>query len=175
MRRGWHGRSEGTISEQGTYEDARAALAYLRARDDVDPGAIVLFGQSLGAAVATELAAREECLALVLEAPFASIREMARVAFPLLPLGPFLKTRYDVAERIKDVRAPLLVLQGDRDEVIPIDQGKKVFAAATAPKEFYAVRGAGHNDTFEAGGAAYFEAIKSFVERAAAGRVKSAP
>ena len=169
-----YGRSEGTVSERGTYEDARAALQYLRSRKDLEPKSVVLFGQSLGAAVATELAVREECLALVLEAPFASIREMARVAFPLLPIGPLLRTRYDVTEKIKAVKAPVLVLQGDQDEVIPVEQGKKVFAAAPSPKEFYTVRGAGHNDTFIVGGDAYFEAVKGFIERAAAGRIKTA-
>jgi len=169
-----YGRSEGTVSEKGTYEDARAALRYLRARKDLDPKNIALFGQSLGAAVATELAATESCLALILEAPFASIRDMARVVFPLLPIGPLLKTRYDVAERIKQVKCPILILQGERDEVIPVEQGKKVFAAAPPPKEFYAIRGAGHNDTFEVGGNAYFEAVRSFIDRAAAGRIQPA-
>jgi len=169
-----YGRSEGTVSEKGTYEDARAALRYLRTRKDLDPKNIAVFGQSLGAAVATELAAGENCLALILEAPFVSIREMARVVFPMLPIGPLLRTRYDVAEKIKAVKAPVLVLQGDRDEVIPVEQGKKVFAAAPSPKEFYAIRGAGHNDTFHVGGTAYFDVIKSFIDRAAAGQLKPA-
>jgi fermentation-respiration switch protein FrsA (DUF1100 family) len=99
---------------------------------------------------------------------------MARVVFPLLPIGPLLRTRYDVAEKIKAVKAPVLVLQGDQDEVIPVEQGKKVFAAAPSPKEFYTVRGAGHNDTFIVGGDAYFEAVKDFIERAAAGQLKAA-
>lgn len=170
-----YGRSEGTVSEKGTYEDARAALEYLRGRKDLDPKKIVFFGQSLGAAVATELASREACLALVLEAPFASIRAMARVVFPLLPIGPLLGTRYDVEEKIKAVRAPVLILQGDRDEVIPVEQGKKVFAAALPPKEFHTVRGAGHNDTFIVGGDAYFAVVKDFIERAAAGSLEAAP
>jgi fermentation-respiration switch protein FrsA (DUF1100 family) len=169
-----YGRSEGTVSEKGTYEDARAALRYLRTRKDLDAKNIVFFGQSLGAAVATELASQENCLALILEAPFVSIREMARAAFPFLPIGPLLRTRYDVAEKIKEVKDPILVLQGDRDEVIPVEQGKKVFAAAPSPKEFYAIPGAGHNDTFHVGGNAYFDVIKSFIDRAAAGRIKPA-
>jgi len=169
-----YGRSEGTVSEKGTYEDARAALRYLRTRKDLDPKNFAFFGQSLGAAVATELAASENCLALILEAPFVSIREMARVVFPMLPIGPLLRTRYDVAGRIKEVKAPILVLQGDRDEVIPVEQGKKVFAAAPSPKEFYAIRGAAHNDTFHVGGTAYFDVIKSFIDRTAAGQLKPA-
>lgn len=169
-----YGRSEGAVSEKGTYEDARAALRYLRTRKDLDAKNIAFFGQSLGAAVATELAAGENCLALILEAPFVSIREMARVVFPLLPIGPLLSTRYEVAEKIKKVKAPILVLQGNRDEVIPVEQGKKVFAAAPSPKEFYAIPGAGHNDTFIIGGNAYFDVIKSFIDRAAAGQLKPA-
>jgi fermentation-respiration switch protein FrsA (DUF1100 family) len=169
-----YGRSEGTVSEKGTYEDARAALRYLRTRKDLEPKNIAFFGQSLGAAVATELAGGESCLALILEAPFASIRDMAGVVFPLLPIGPLLRTRYDVAEKIKKVKAPILVLQGDRDEVIPVQQGKKVFAAAPSPKEFYAIPGAGHNDTFHVGGSAYFDVIKSFLDRAAAGQIQPA-
>lgn len=165
-----YGRSEGTVSEEGTYKDAEAALRHLRAREDIDPKDIVLFGQSLGAAVAVELASREDCLALILEAPFASIRDMARVAFPLLPIGPLLRTRYDVVEKIKRVKTPLLVLHGDQDEVVPFAQGKKVFAAAPSPKEFYTIRGAHHNDTFILGGDAYYAALRDFIERAEARR-----
>jgi len=162
-----YGRSGGKVSEEGTYKDATAALQYLRSRADVEPKRIIFFGRSLGAAVAADLAAREDCLALILETPFVSIREMARAAFPLLPIGPLLRTRYDVIEKIAKVRAPLLVLHGDQDEVVPYEQGKKVFAAAVGPKEFYTIRGAHHNDTYIVGGAAYFKAWKNFIERTA--------
>lgn len=162
-----YGRSEGRVSEEGTYRDGEAALKYLRSREEIDSKRIVFFGRSLGAAVATELATREECLALILETPFASIREMARVAFPLLPIGPLLRTRYDTVEKIKSVKAPLLVLHGDRDEIVPFEQGKKIFDAASQPKEFYTIRGAHHNDTYIVGGEAYFAALKDFIERPA--------
>lgn len=164
-----YGRSGGKVSEEGTYGDATAALQYLRSRGDVDPKGIIFFGRSLGAAVAADLAAREDCLALILESPFISIREMARAAFPLLPIGPLLRTRYDVAGKIAKVRAPLLVLHGDRDEVVPYEQGKRVFEAAPKPKEFYTIRDAHHNDTYIAGGEAYFKAWKNFIDRAASG------
>jgi uncharacterized protein len=169
-----YGRSEGVVSEEGTYQDGLAALRYLRSRKDLDGKNIALFGQSLGAAVATEVAAREDCTALILEAPFASIREMARAIYPWLPIGPLLRTRYDVGEKIKQVKVPVLVLQGDQDEVVPVEQSKKVFAAAAEPKKFHPIRGAGHNDTFFTGGDAYFDAIKDFIERAAGGRSKAA-
>jgi len=166
-----YGRSEGTISEAGTYEDALAADRYLRGRKDIDSKRIVLFGQSLGSAVAADLAGRGESLALIIEAPFASIREMARAVYPWLPVGPLLRTRYDVVEKIKKVKAPVLVAHGEEDDIVPFEQGKQVFAAASAPKEFYAIRGARHNDTFEIGGSAYFAVLKDFIERVAAGRV----
>lgn len=161
-----YGRSAGKVSEDGTYRDGEAALEYLRSRGDVDPEKIVFFGRSLGAAVAAEVAARQRCLALVLESPFASVREMARVAFPFLPIGPFLRTRYDTVEKIKKVRVPLLVLHGDQDEIVPFAQGRKVFEAAPEPKEFYTIRGAHHNDTYMVGGDAYFAALRGFMSRA---------
>ena len=162
-----YGRSEGSPSEQGTYRDAEAALSHLRARQEIDAKNIVIFGQSLGAAVAAELASREDCLALILEAPFASVRAMARVAFPWLPIGPLIRTRYEVIETVKMVKAPVLVIHGDQDEVVPYEQGRQVFAAAPEPKEFYTIKGSHHNDTYVVGGDAYFAAIKNFIEKAA--------
>ncbi|MBI4529338.1 MAG: alpha/beta hydrolase [Deltaproteobacteria bacterium] len=161
-----YGRSHGEVSEQGTYRDGEGALEYLRSRKDVDPKKIVFFGRSLGAAVAAEMAIRRGCMALILETPFASIREMARVAFPFFPVGPFLKTRYAVLDKIKEVRAPLLVVHGDRDEIVPLAQARKVFAAAPEPKEFYTIRGARHNDTHIVGGEGYFAALRDFIRRA---------
>jgi len=167
-----YGRSEGSVSEEGTYRDAAAALGHLHSRNDVDPNRIILFGRSLGAAVAAELATRENCLALILETPFASIRKMARAAFPLLPIGPLLRTRYDVVEKVKKIKVPLLVLHGDRDEVVPFSQGREVFESAPEPKEFFTIRGAHHNDTYIIGGDAYFAALKNFIESAQAGQTK---
>lgn len=163
-----YGRSDGIVSESGTYRDAEAALAYLRSRKDVDPKQIVFFGRSLGAAVAAELAMREQCLALLLETPFASIRAMARAAYPWLPIGPLIRTRYDTLDKIARIKAPLLILHGDQDEIIPFSQAKELFEAALEPKEFYTIRGARHNDTYIIGGEAYFAALKDFIARAAA-------
>ncbi len=165
-----YGRSEGRVSEEGTYKDALAAYHYLRSQKDIAPKRIVIFGRSLGAAVAAYLAHREEALALILETPFASIREMAKAVFPYLPIGPFLSTEYDVLANIKRVQQPVLVLHGDQDDIVPFVQGKMVFDAALEPKEFYTIRGAKHNNTFTVGGDPYFAALKSFIERAAAGR-----
>ncbi|MFQ5684629.1 MAG: alpha/beta hydrolase [Candidatus Binatia bacterium] len=160
-----YGRSEGKVSEKGTYIDGETALKQLRIREDLDTKRIVFFGRSLGAAVATELATREKCLALILESPFVSIREMARVAFPLLPIGRWLRTRYNLIEKIKKVTAPVLVLHGDQDDVVPFKQGRKIFEAAQEPKRFYTIHGAHHNDTYLIGGESYFAVLKDFMAR----------
>jgi len=117
--------------------------------------------------VAAEMATRINCAAVILETPFASVREMARDVFPFLPIGPLLRTRYDVVEKIRRIKSPLLVLHGERDEVVPFDQGKKVFDAAPQPKRFYTIAGAGHNDTYLVGGDSYFAALREHIERGA--------
>jgi len=158
-----YGKSEGRPSESGTYLDGEAAVRYLLDRYRVQPDQLVFFGRSLGAVVAAEIAARFHPLALILESPFASVPAMAKAIFPYLPLGYFLRTQYDLTAKIRKVRAPVLVLHGDQDEIVPFEQGRQVFEQAPAPKRFYAIRGAGHNDTYIAGGEAYFQAIKDFI------------
>lgn len=158
-----YGRSEGDVSEEGTYRDALAAYDYLRTRADVDPARIVPLGVSLGAGVALELALQRPVQALILEAPFASIREMARVVAPWVPIGPLLTTRYDNIGKIGRLSVPLLILHGDRDEVVPFEQGRKLFTAAREPKRFYTIPGAGHNDTDAVGGPLYFAQMAEFI------------
>jgi uncharacterized protein len=160
-----YGRSEGVPTEEGTYLDGEAALALMReklGKDDAD--SIVLFGRSLGAAVAVEMATRFRSQGLILESPFLSIVELACLFFPLLPIGPFLQTRYDVQATIKKIKVPVLVLHGDRDTVIPFEHGKLVFAAAPDPKKFFTIAGADHNDTYVVGGEAYYKQLKDFIE-----------
>ncbi len=159
-----YGRSTGSISEEGTYRDGAAALDFVRQQLGVDAKNLIIFGRSLGAAVAAEMALRFACRGLILETPFTSIRDMAKTVFPVLPIGPLLQTRFDVLEKVAKVTVPLLVLHGDRDDLVPYEQGRKVFAAARAPKEFYTIRGATHNDTYRVGGDAYFERLRGFVE-----------
>jgi len=158
-----YGRSEGSPDEEGTYRDARAAYQWLAARVG-DPGRIVVFGESLGAAVALQLALEVDARALVLESPFASIPEMAKAVYPFLPVWPLVRTRYDNAGKIGGLRMPLLVLHGDRDEIVPFAQGRRVFEAAPEPKSFFAIPGAHHNDTYAVGGEAYWSAIRAFLD-----------
>jgi uncharacterized protein len=159
-----YGRSEGNISEEGTYLDGEAAIQYLLGRRNTGARQLVLFGRSLGAAVAAEMAIRFNSSGLILESPFVSIREMASAIFPALPIGFLLRTRYDVIEKVRNLKVPLLVLHGDRDEVVPFAQGKKVFDVAPQPKTFHRIVGASHNNTFIVGGEKYFRALREFIE-----------
>lgn len=158
-----YGRSEGIPSEQGTYRDARAALRYLRERSGVAGERIVYFGHSLGTAVAVELATANPPLGLILVSPFASVRDMARLAFPRLPGGWLVRNRYNSLARISNIGCPLLILHGDQDDTIPISQGRKLFDAAGPPKRFQSLPGTGHNDTFDSGGPAYWSTLEEFL------------
>jgi fermentation-respiration switch protein FrsA (DUF1100 family) len=153
-----YGRSTGVPSEAGTYADARAVREWLRERE---PGPVVYLGASLGAAVATMLAAEDPPAALVLEAPFASVQAMASATVP--GAGWLFRTRYDTLGTVGGVDAPLLVFHGDADEVVPYRQGRAVFEAASEPKTFVSLPGARHNDAHQAGGETYWRAWTRFL------------
>ena len=158
-----YGRSEGSVSEEGTYRDADAALVWLTGRTDLPADRIIYFGRSLGAAVAVELALKAPPRALILETPMTSIRDMARKVMPYLPVGFLIGTEYDSLSKIGTIHVPLLILHGDRDEVVPFEQGRRLFEAANPPKEFYVIPGASHNNTYTAGGRPYWQAWKTFL------------
>ena len=157
------GKSEGKPSEEGVYRDADAAYEYLLAQG-YEAGEIILHGESLGTAVAADLAARREAAGLILEAPFTSAGDVAQRVLPLL--GPLVVSGFDTKSKIALVRAPVFVIHGDQDETIDFDFGEQVFAAANEPKEFWGVPGAHHNDIIESAGAAvYEERLRRFYER----------
>ena len=156
-----YGRSEGRPTERGLYADAEAAYQHLRSAGYA-PAQIVLHGESLGCAVAVDLASRRPCGGVVLEAPFTSARDVAGRVLPVL--GPLLIWSYNSKEKIRRLGAPLLVMHGDRDEVVPFDLGRALFEAAGEPKSFWAVPGAGHNDLVPAAGAAYRERLRGFYQ-----------
>ena len=158
-----YGLSEGKPAEKGLYLDAEAGHAYLHTRGDLDRERIAVFGRSLGGAVAVDLCARRNCKRLILESTFSSTADMARELFPWLPVGRFLTERFDSVGKIGKVKGPLLQFHGTRDEVVPFKLGQKLHQAAPGPKEFIPIRGAGHNDTYEKGGEAYFEKIRDFL------------
>jgi len=158
-----YGLSEGTPDEQGTYRDARAAHRYLSTARGVMPGNLIIFGESLGAAVALQLALEVPARALVLEAPFTSIGDMARGMLPIPFPGVLLRTKYDNIGKIGGLRMPLLILHGDLDTTVPFAQGRRLFGAAPEPKSFFPIPGAGHNDTYIVGGDPYWQAWTEFL------------
>ncbi|WP_447975030.1 alpha/beta hydrolase [Nitrospira sp. Kam-Ns4a] len=162
-----YGRSGGMPSEEGLYRDAEAAARYLEQVRQVAPSRLVLFGRSLGAAVAGDLAVRRRSAGLILESAFPSVASVAKTHYYGLPVHLLLEARFDLISRLRAVTVPILVVHGDRDDLIPPDLGQQVFAAAPEPKAWYLVRGAGHNDLYQVGGAAYFQRLTRFVEEVA--------
>jgi uncharacterized protein len=159
-----YGRSRGTPTEDGLYQDALGAYRYLLDSKRIRAERLVLFGRSLGAAVAGDLASRHKAAGLILESCFPSVEAVARAFYFGLPAHWLLGARYDLVERLPKIKMPILVIHGERDTIIPIEFGRKVFEAAPQPKMFYPVPGADHNDLTFVGGRAYFQRLKQFVE-----------
>jgi pimeloyl-ACP methyl ester carboxylesterase len=157
-----YGRSSGSPSEEGLYRDARAARTALLGESEVDPGHVLYLGESLGGAVALALALDHPPRGLILQSTFTSVRDMARAHYPFLP-ATLIPDAYPSLGRIGDLRAPLLVLHGDRDEVVPLAHGQALFNAASGPKEIRIFPGLGHNDLVARAGAGYADAIALWV------------
>ncbi len=156
-----YGKSSGRPTEHGLYADADAAYDYLL-KGGYRPGQIVIHGESLGSAVAVDLASRRPCAGVVLEAPFTSARDVARVVLPVV--GPMVIWGFNSREKIGRVHAPILFIQGERDEIIPLRLGQALYSAAREPKSFWVMPGAGHNDIVEVGGAAYGQRLQTFYQ-----------
>ena len=190
-----HGQSEGHIKNitlSTCIDDATCALSFLKSLPQTDTKRIGLYGSSLGGATAIHVASKDKSLrALVLIAPVGDFKDLHTHRFTAASLRKWKQQdyllekdasgkavrvnysfvtdarRYDGFLAAKKIRAKTLICHGDRDDVVPYEQGKRVFEAAREPKEFYTIRGAHHNDTYIAGGDAYFAALKDFVARAA--------
>jgi hypothetical protein len=157
-----YGHSSGAPREPGLYRDAAAAWAHLVGRADTAGAPRIIFGRSLGGAVAVDLAcgAGADADGLIVESTFTSIRTLTRLIYHL-PL-PELPVKYDSLSKIGRLKMPLLAIHGERDELIPYSDGRALFEAAPEPKTWYRIRGAGHNDTYVVGGEAYFEQMAAF-------------
>lgn len=140
-----YGRSEGSPLEAGTYRDMEAAEEHVIRDRSVPRNRLVLYGESLGGAVAVEAASRNAPAALILESTFTSIADMAARHYPWLPARWLLTIRYDSLAKIRSVRCPLLILHSPEDEIVPFAMGRLLFAGAPGPKRFVDLRG-GHND-----------------------------
>jgi hypothetical protein len=139
------GRSAGSPSEQGLYADARAALRYLTETRGQATDKIVFCGRSLGGAVAIELATHHPPPALVVESTFTDLADVGRIHYPFLPVRWILRERFASIERIAGLTCPKLILHGTDDTLIPIKLGRKLFNAASEPKQFIETPG-GHNE-----------------------------
>lgn len=154
-----YGRSKGRPTERGLYQDADAAYNELLRRGYAS-SQIILHGESLGTGVATELASRRECAALILESPLASLSRMAGQVLPVL--GPVLARGFNTESRIGNIHVPLLVIHGDADEIVPFSQGRAVFERANEPKTFWRVSRARHNDLLYIAGREYVPRLRAF-------------
>ncbi len=162
-----YGLSEGRPSEKGLYMDAEAAIDHLVSDRGLDAERdVVLFGRSLGVGVAVEMATRHRVRGVILESGFSSVKGMAKVTHPGVPSFltlPFIEARYDSESKIGRVRSPVMILHGDRDEIVPFEMAERLYEAASEPKRLFRIRGASHNDTVAVGGEAYFDALRSFI------------
>jgi len=158
-----YGKSEGSPGERGVYLDADAAYRYLVEQRHFSPGNIIIYGHSLGGAVAVDLAERHPSGGLIVESSFTNTGEMARLMFHL-PLMEYLpRSRFDSLDKIARVRAPVLVIHGTHDGTIPFAMGKKLFEAAHEPKWFLPVEGGEHDSIIAYGGEQYWKTLQEFV------------
>jgi fermentation-respiration switch protein FrsA (DUF1100 family) len=145
-----YGKSEGRPSEEGTYRDARAAWRHLVEARGTPPDAIVVWGRSLGGAIAAALARERTPRLLVLESAFTSLREVAAHLYPWAPTGLLLGNRYPTEGFLRQVRSPVLVMHSPDDELAPYAHGLRLFERASPPKRFLPIRGR-HNTPEYAG------------------------
>jgi fermentation-respiration switch protein FrsA (DUF1100 family) len=163
-----YGRSSGTPSEAGLYLDADAAWLYLVEDRGIEPGRIILFGRSLGASVAADLASRVRPGGLILESGFSSARDMARHLYPGLHRVLYRRFDLDAAGRLSRAAGPVLVLHSPHDEIVPYALGRRLFEAAPEPKEFVDLVG-GHNGGFLASQPEYERRLAGFIAALDAG------
>jgi fermentation-respiration switch protein FrsA (DUF1100 family) len=157
------GKSQGTPSEAGVLQDAEAALKWLNDRTDTTPDQIIVFGNSLGGGPAVHLAAKFGARALILEQTFASLVEPAKELYWFLPVSLMMRNRFPSAEKIAGCSVPLFQAHGNRDDVVPIESGRKLFDASPAAiRKFVVLNGIGHWDPYPA---SYWATLADFVDR----------
>jgi uncharacterized protein len=158
-----YGRSGGRISEEGFYRDSEAAYGVAREYADEKGLKLIIFGRSLGGIAAVHLAAKYPCSGVILESTFPHLGVMAREHFPIPLVGGLLKERLNSVDKIGGIKAPILFFHGDLDDIVPYRCGLELYDAAPNPKEFVAIPGAGHNDTYLVAGKSYFDKFGQFL------------
>ena len=160
-----YGASAGTPSEVGLYQDAAAAFDYLVSERQLAPRQIVIYGRSLGGAVATWLAAHRRPGALILESTFTRLSDVGSYRYPWLPVRLLLRYSFDSVAQMAAVQCPVLVAHGQTDTTVPEVFGRALAAAAGPQAEFVPLAG-GHNDAFIQGGAPYYRHLNQFMRHA---------
>jgi len=159
-----YGQSIGVPSEMATAEDAREAITYLRSQRNVDTERLVYYGESLGGAVAIQLAAEQPPLGLVVQSSFTSVADMARLHYPFLSyLLPLTQSRYESLKTITSVSAPVMLIHGESDSLVPPEHSQRLLVAANEPKRLLLIPDAGHNDVFVQGGPSLWQALRDFL------------
>jgi uncharacterized protein len=155
-----YGKSEGRPNEAGILSDARAARAWLANREKITEKDIVVMGESLGGAVAVDLAAKDGAKGLVLISTFSSAPDVAACHYPIFPVRLLMRTRLDAAGQIANYKGPLLQLHGEADTIVPFKLGRRLFDAANEPKQLLVLPHHDHNDTLPY---QFFDALKDFL------------
>ncbi|MFH2138945.1 MAG: alpha/beta hydrolase [Candidatus Omnitrophota bacterium] len=157
-----YGKSAGRPSEAGLYQDAQAAYEYVKSRTASEKQKIIIYGESLGGAVAVDLASKVKADGLILESTFSNVADMARVIYPFLPEF-LIKSKFNSIAKITDIKIPKLFMHSEDDNIVPFKLGKKLFDTAGLPKTFLKIEGI-HNDAFYISQAKIKPIIKSFLE-----------
>ncbi len=159
-----YGKSRGRPSEKGTYRDAEAAWDYLIKVKRKPAGKIIVFGRSLGGAVAAELALRRQPAGLIIESSFESLPDLGKRFYPWLPVRLLSRFEYATIDKVALIKCPKLIVHSPDDEIIPFGHGRAVYEKASPPKEFLEITG-GHNEGFLISGNVYKEGLERFSEK----------
>jgi fermentation-respiration switch protein FrsA (DUF1100 family) len=160
-----YGTSEGSPDEAGTYADAEAAWDYVTRELGIPPHKVIIYGESLGGAVAVELATRHEAAALIVEASFTSLCDVASTVYPFLPVRLLARARYKSIDKVGQITYPKLHIHSPDDDIVPFELGKRLFEAAAEPKQMIVTRG-GHNDGGFTQREQYVREVRTFVREA---------
>lgn len=158
-----YGKSLGKPTEEGTYQDAAAAWQYLTKVRGIPASRIILFGRSLGGAVAAQLGTQTEPAGVILESTFTSIADMASDLYPYMPTRLLTRIHYDTERRIRRLNAPLLLIHSRDDRLIPFKHAQRLYDLAPRPKTLLAIHGS-HNHGFLRSGAKYLDGLKRFID-----------
>ena len=157
------GRSKGRLTERAMYDDAQSALEYLVQTRSIPSSQIVVFGRSLGSAMASWIASKHQLAATIMESSFSSMADMAKIVYPWLPVDLMLRWRYDNFSRIGDIKSPLLLVHSSEDDLVPYAHSEKLYEAATEPKQLLTITG-DHIEGFSDSGDIYINGLSAFLD-----------